>query len=119
MDWFLFDNDLRHERVKTLSSVSYIASKEVAKSITSSAIAKQFGIFPRISSIFLCHTSDAVFVPKFDLLNLWKPSCIVNVVISREAESNSNCKNALFISSLQSSLLPCKTFIKSSSDGEG
>lgn len=40
------------------------------------------------------------------------------MIISREAESKSNCKNVLFISSLQLNLLPCKVFIKSSSDGD-
>ena len=48
-------------RFKTLSILSYIASKEVAKSIASSTIAKQFGIFRRISPIFLCSISDATF----------------------------------------------------------
>ena len=66
---------------------------------TSSAIAIQFGIFPRISSIFLCNVSDAMFISRFILLNLCKPSSVVNVLISRETESDSNCKNALFLSS--------------------
>ena len=70
-------------------------------SIKLSAIAIQFGRFPRFFSIFLCNISDATFAQNFDLLNLWKPSCVANAVISRETESNSNCKNALFISSLQ------------------
>ena len=52
-------------RFKTLSSASCIVSKEIAKSITSSAIAKPFGVFPRISFNFLCNISDAAFVPKF------------------------------------------------------
>ena len=52
-------------RFKTLSSASCIVSKEIAKSITSSAIAKPFGVFPRISFNFFCNISDAAFVPKF------------------------------------------------------